>query len=611
VGPPAEKKKEKWTVARVFGLATTARRTVALVWRANPRLAVAIFALAIVLGALPAAIAWVGKRIIDGVAQAFMEPAAADPKAVLLLVLLELVLVAVQAAASRAQWLSEALLRTELGERVNVAILEKALELELPDFENPELADRMLRARRGASYRPLKFATGIVDVTQSTIALVSYGFLLWQLAPWALLLVALAAVPSFIVESRFSRDAFRLFRWRAPESRRQNYYEWLVANPETAKEVKLFGLGPMFVARYRAIFDAHYAEDRARTVKQALWGYGLGLLSLVVFYGTYAWIAVRTAKGELSFGDMTMYLLVFRNAQGALSNVLAHIRGDYEDLLYVAELFSLLDTKTTLPHAGTGTSGPLPDDGLRFESVTFSYPNANEPVLRGVDIHIPPGHKLALVGENGAGKTTLIKLMTGLYRPTSGRITLDGLDLEAWDTGALRRRIGVIFQDYVQYQLIAGENIGVGDVDALDDEERWKRAAKKGLADDVIAKLPKGYRTQLGDWFDEGRELSVGQWQKIALARAFMRESADILVLDEPTASMDAAAEMQIFERFRALAEDRMAIIISHRFSTVRIADVIAVLHEGKIVERGSHRELLELGGRYSRLFHMQAQGYR
>jgi ABC-type multidrug transport system fused ATPase/permease subunit len=592
-------------------LATTARRTVALVWRTNPRLALSIFGLALVLGAIPAAIAWVGKRIVDGVVQVFVEPERADPETVVWWVLLELGLVAIQAAASRAQWLSEALLRTELGEKVNVAILEKALELELPDFENPDLADRMLRARRGASYRPLKFATGIVDVAQSSIALVSYGFLLWQLAPWALLLVALAAVPAFIVESRFSRDAFRLFRWRAPESRRQNYYEWLVANPETAKEVKLFGLGPVFVDRYRAIFDAHYAEDRARTVKQAVWGYGLGLLSLVVFYGTYAWIAVRTAKGEISFGDMTMYLLVFRNAQGAFSNVLAHIRGDYEDLLYVAELFTLLDAKTSLPHAGTATSGPRPDDGIRFEEVTFSYPKAKEPVLRGVDIHIPPGHKLALVGENGAGKTTLIKLMTGLYRPTSGRITLDGLDLEAWDPGALRRRIGVIFQDFVQYQLIAGENVGVGDVEALDDEERWQRAAKKGLAHDVIAALPKGYHTQLGDWFDEGRELSVGQWQKIALARAFMREKADILVLDEPTASMDAAAEMQIFERFRVLAEDRMAIIISHRFSTVRIADVIAVLHEGKIVERGSHRELLELGGRYARLFHMQAQGYR
>jgi len=342
-----------------------------------------------------------------------------------------------------------------------------------------------------------------------------------------------------------------------------------------------------------------------------VWGYSLGLASDIAFYGVYAWVALRTARGELTFGDMTMFILVFQQAQKALGGVLGQVQADYENLLYVETLFQFLDRPESRASAGTATRGPDPRDGLRFEDVVFTYPGAKEPTLRGVSLHLPPGHKLALVGENGAGKTTLIKLLTGLYRPTSGRILLDGLELSAWEPDALRERIGVIFQDYVRYQLVVGENIGVGDVRAIDDHDRWKEAAKKGLADELIESLPKGYETQLGKWFDDGRELSGGQWQKIALSRAFMRRDADILVLDEPTASMDAAAEMRIFERFKALAEDRIAILISHRFSTVRMADTIAVVHDGAIVERGSHEELLARGGRYAELFLLQARGYR
>jgi ATP-binding cassette subfamily B protein len=385
----------------------------------------------------------------------------------------------------------------------------------------------------------------------------------------------------------------------------------VLAREDHAKEVKLFGLGPYFLERYRAIFERHYEEDKRRTIKQGVWGYLLGLASDGAFYGIYAWVALRTARGELTFGDMTMFIMVFQSAQKALGGVLGQVRADYENLLYVDELFQFLDRTPESAVAGTATSGPSPEDGLHFEDVTFTYPGAKEPTLRGVRLHLPPGHKLALVGENGAGKTTLIKLLTGLYRPSSGRILLDGRELAEWAQEALRQRIGDIYQDYVRYQLIVGENIGVGDVRAIDDAERWKDAAQKGLADELIESLPKGYETQLGKWFDEGRELSGGQWQKIALSRAFMRRDADILVLDEPTASMDAAAEMRIFERFKALAEDRMAILISHRFSTVRMADTIAVVHEGVIVERGSHEELLEKGGRYAELFLLQARGYR
>ncbi|MCA9606313.1 MAG: ABC transporter ATP-binding protein, partial [Myxococcales bacterium] len=499
----------------------------------------------------------------------------------------------------------------QLGQQINEVIIAKALDLSLADFEDSELYDAMIKARQGASYRPISVVMGLFELGRNAVGLIAYGLLLWSLAPWALVLVVAAAIPSFVVYTKFSEQTFRLFTWRAPETRKQSYLESVLTQAQSAKEVKLFGLGPLFLDRYRAFHDEHYEEDRDRTLKQGVRGYLVGLLSDLAFYGTYAWIVLQTVRGELTFGDMTMFVLVFQQSQKSLGGVLSGVRGFYEHLLYVASLFELLDRPANEVADGSAKVGPTPDDGFRFEGVSFHYPGRDAPVIDDLTLHLPPGHKLALVGENGAGKTTLIKLMTGLYAPSSGRILLDGLPLPEWDRDALRQRIGVIFQDFVRYQLTAGENVGVGDVAAIDDEARWEIAARKGLAHEGIAALPSGYHTQLGKWFADGRELSGGQWQKVALARAFMREGADILVLDEPTAALDAEAETKIFERFQALAEDRMAILISHRFSTVRMADTIAVLHEGKIVEQGSHDELLALGGRYARLFHMQARGYR
>lgn len=293
-----------------------------------------------------------------------------------------------------------------------------------------------------------------------------------------------------------------------------------------------------------------------------------------------------------------------------VSGSLAAIGGMYEDNLYLSTLYEYLETEVP-PARGALTRGPQPEDGVRFENVSFCYPEANEPALIDIDLHLPPGASLALVGENGSGKTTLIKLLTRLYRPTSGRILLDGLDLGEWDADVLRGRIGVIFQDFARYQMQVGENIGAGDEPHFDDETRWRAAAERGQADDFIATLPAGYRTQLGKWFRDGRELSGGQWQKIALSRAFMRTRADILVLDEPTAAMDAQAEADVFEHFRRIAQGRITILISHRFSTVRMADQIVVIDRGRIVERGTHQELVALDGRYARLFALQAKGYR
>jgi len=364
------------------------------------------------------------------------------------------------------------------------------------------------------------------------------------------------------------------------------------------------------VGRYRAIFRRLYAEDRNLTIRRGLWGFALGLVSMLALYGAYGWIAYAAVLERISLGEMTMYLMVFKQGQSAFSAILSSVGGMYEDNLYLSNLYEFLAQKIGVA-SGTAQSGPDPDDGIRFEGVSFTYPGSSTAAVQDVSFHLKPGRRMALVGHNGSGKTTLVKLLTRLYAPSSGRILLDGLDLEAWDPVPLRRRVGVIFQDFVKYQFTVGENIGVGDVSHLTDESRWDRAAEKGMATDFVADLDRGMHTQLGRWFKDGRELSIGQWQKIALSRAFMQEGADILVLDEPTSAMDAEAESQVFQRLSDMTQGQMAILISHRFSTVRMADDIVVLHQGSVVEQGSHEALMAVEGRYAHLFALQAKGYR
>ena len=418
------------------------------------------------------------------------------------------------------------------------------------------------------------------------------------------------ACPPFVAETKFSGDAFRLFRFRAPEAREQNYLEIVLAREDHAKEVKLFGLGPMLLTRYKKIFDKVYAEDRALTLRREGWGLALTLIGTLALYGAYAWIVVSAINVEITLGEMTMYLLLFRQGQAAVSSGLGSIGGMYEDNLYLTNLYEYLEQEPTAG-AGIETKGPHPEDGIRFENVSFTYPDAPAATLKGINLHVKPGESLALVGENGAGKSTLIKLLCGFYTPDSGRITVHGRDVSEWEPEALHRCIGVIFQDFNKYQFTVGENIGAGDVEGFEDEARWADAASKGMAQPFVDKLPWGFKTQLGSWFKGGKELSTGQWQKVALSRAFMRSKAEVLVLDEPTAAMDAAAEAELFEYFREHTQGKITVLISHRFSTVRQADQIAVLDEGRIIEFGGHDELLAEDGVYAKLFLLQAEGYR
>ena len=597
------------SVRSFLGVFGYGRQALRLVWATNPTLLAWLAGLTLLAGLLPAGIAWFGARIVDGVVAAAADPAHAIAP-VLRLVAGEGVLVAALAGVARGLSFCQALLRAQLGQRVNVLILEKALTLELAQFEDSEFYDKLTRARREASSRPLSLVMRTLGLGQNLIALAGYAALLLRFSPWSVGVLLLAGLPAFVAEAKFSGDAFRLFRWRSPETRMQVYLETVLAREDHAKEVKLFGLGPRLLQRYRDIFTRLYREDRALSVRRDSWGFVLGLLGTATLYGAYVWTVLKAVGGAISIGSMTMYLLLFRQGQQAVSAILSAIGGMYEDNLYLSTLYDYLDTPVSA-HGGTARRGPDPADGVRFEHVSFRYPGSEAPALQDVSLHLAPGSSLALVGENGSGKTTLIKLLAGLYPPDAGRITLDGLDVGAYEPDALRARIGVIFQDFARYQLLVGENVGAGDEAHFEDEARWRTAAAKGRAADFIEQLPRGYQTQLGKWFRDGREISGGQWQKVALSRAFMRTHADVLVLDEPTAAMDARAEAEVFEHFRQLARDRITILISHRFSTVRMADQIAVLDQGRIIERGSHVELMARGGHYAQLFSLQARGYQ
>jgi ATP-binding cassette subfamily B protein len=634
------------------------KRALGLVWRSSSGLTLALGGMTVTAAAVPPAVAWAGKLIVDAVV-------ARSREQTLRWVAVELALVVVQVTLGRGLLLVRSVLGSRLGTDVNVAILERATELELKHFEDSEFYDKLSKARREASSRPVSLVTESFSLVQNILTVAGYAALLVRFSPWVVLVLMIATVPATIAEMRYSKAAFRLRNWRSPDGRRLLYLEYVLANDEHAKEIKLFGLGPLLLGRYKELAERFHREDSRLATRRAFVTHGLSLLATLAFYGAYAAMAAMAALGRLTLGSMTMFVLAFRSGQQAFQAILTGIGSIYEHNLYMSNLFAYLDGAVAeLPVAAGGgvtvggsagaageggvtageggvtageggvtageggvaageggvaavksaaantAAGGLEELGIRLERLSFRYPGQEKWVLREIELFIPRGQSVALVGTNGAGKTTLVKLVTRLYRPTEGRVLLDGRDLREWDEAKLRARFGVVFQDFNQYQLKLRENVGVGSVEHLDDETRVRRAVERGGADAVVSGLDRGIDTPLGRWFAEGVELSGGQWQKLALARGFMRESADILVLDEPTAALDADAEHAVFERFRRLAEGRTTLIISHRFPTVRMADRILVLEGGHIIEDGSHAELLARGGTYARLFQLQAQGY-
>jgi ATP-binding cassette subfamily B protein len=585
------------------------RATVALVWRSSPTLTLTLGLLTLAAAGLPLGIAYAGKRIVDAVV-------SGSPDATIHWVALELVVVLGQALVQRGLSIARTVLGARLGVDINVAILEKALTLELRHFESSELYDQLTRARREASSRPVQLVSEAFQLVQNALTLVGYGALLLRWSGWAVLLLVVATVPAALTEARYSKITYRIRNWRSPDSRRLMYLEYVLANDEHVKEVKLFGLGSLFLGRYKDLAETFYREDRALSVKRGAVTQALSLLGTGAFYGSYGAMAIAAAAGRLTLGNMTLYVVAFRQGQQSFQAVLGAIGNIYEHNLYMTNLFSFLalDANATVAPVREAPAVPVDPNaprGIALIDVGFRYPGTDRWALRHVDLFIPEGQSLALVGENGAGKTTLIKLLTRLYEPTEGALTLDGKDLASWDKAALLRRFGVLFQDFNQYQLKLGENVALGSVEHREDTPRVHRAVERGGAGSVVEGLAAGLETPLGHWFKDGTELSGGQWQKVALARAFMREEADILVLDEPTAALDAAGEHAVFERFQELARGRTTIIISHRFPTVRMADRIVVLGDGHIIESGMHDELVAQAGAYARMFAMQAEGYR
>ena len=584
-----------------------------LVWQASKRHTLINFSLIPLIAVLPAAQSWVGKMIVDRILQAIDINAdvQAGLQLVLPFVLFEFALLLVSTLLGSFQSLSNNILRSLLTRHVNTLIIDKSISLDLQFYEDPVFYDNMQNARRRADSSALAIVTSISQVAQQLITLISLVVLLVGFSPWLAVVVILAAVPNFLSNSRFAEMAFRALTHRAPEARLLSYIENLLTSNETVKEIKLFGLGKSLKQRYEDLFTQFLEEDTSIARRNTYASLAWGMLSNLAYYGSYIWVIVRTITRAITLGDMTMFLSVFRQSQRAVQMLLENFSRLYENNLYLDNLLDFLKIEPALEIPENGKIAPAPIlEGVRFENVSFKYPGSEKYVLKNVNLFIKPGESIALVGLNGAGKTTLIKLLTRLYDPTEGRITLDGTDLRDFDLQSLHQRFGVIFQDFVRYQFSVKENIGFGQVEELENQERIEVAADKGGATEVIAELPEGYETVLGRRWNRGHELSGGQWQKIALSRAFMRK-AEVLILDEPTSALDAEAEYEIFLRFRELMQGRVAVLISHRFSTVRMADRIVVLSEGRIIELGSHEELMARNQSYAHLFNLQAEGYR
>ena len=580
-----------------------------MVWETSPGLVLATTILRFFRALLPLAVLWVPKLILDAVV-ARISRGTGDLAHIWQLVALEFGLAVLGDILGRLNTLSDSLLADRFTNRISVRLMRHATRLDLSAFEDPVFYDKLERARRQTTAR-LGMLAGILNVFQDALSLATLSAGLIVFSPWLMLLLVAAVIPAFLGETHFTTLAYSvLYRW-TPQRRELDYLRLLGASAQSAKEVKIFGLGDHLAERYDHVSERIYDENKSLAQKRALIGSALNLVSTGGYYGGYVVVLAATLAGSLSIGTFVFLTGAFSRSRGFIERILASFSEISEQALFLKDLFDFFDMEPAIRSKAGALPAPRPfRRGFEFRHVGFAYPGSARAVLKNIDFELHPGEKIALIGENGAGKTTLVKLLARLYDPTEGQILLDGVDLREYDVEDFRREIGVIFQDYMRYEMLALENVGFGKIDELANRERVQQAARRSLAESVIRRLPRGYEQMLGRRFEGGVDLSGGEWQKFALARAYMRD-AQLLILDEPTATLDARAEYEVFQRFAELTRARMAVLISHRFSTVRMADRILVLEHGEIREQGSHPQLLALGGRYRELFELQAAGYR
>ena len=587
-----------------------------LIWRTHRGYTVAIVVLRVIRSVVPVTTFWVGKLILDSVIAA--RNGTGSMSQIWRYLVLELLIVLGGEILARASSLIESLLGDLFSNAMSVELMEHAAKLDLAQFEDPEFYDHLERARRQTVGR-IALLSLLLSMSQDALTLLTLAGALIAYNPWLLLLLAVAVIPSFLGETHFASLGYSLlFRW-TPERRQLDYLRYVGASDKTAKEVQMFGLAPWLTERYRDLSQKFYEENRSLSIRRGVVSALLSIVGTIGYYSAYIVILIRAVRGDITIGTLTFLAASFGRGRDVIQNILLSASNVFEQALYLRDLFVFLDMRPTIesPPNARPVATPI-RTGFVFDDVGFRYPGSELWAVRHVNLELRPGDRVALVGENGAGKTTITKLLARLYDPTEGRITLDGIDLKEYDLGSLRRAIGVIFQDFVRYDMRFDENIGVGEIESVraDLDKRngtpaaITTAAENSLASSLLPRFSQGYRQMLGRRFDDGVDLSGGEWQKIALARAYIR-NAQVLILDEPTAALDARAEYEVFVRFSELVAGRMAVLISHRFSTVRMADHIIVLRHGKVEEQGSHEELLARKGLYEELFTMQAAGYR
>ena len=581
-----------------------------LIWHTSPKMAFVNILLRIIRAAIPLATLYIGKLIIDEVVHLAKTPETLELNYLFLLIGLEFGLAIISDLLNRATALLDSLLGDLFANQSSINLMEHAATLDLDQFEDATFYDKLERARRQTLSRTV-LMTQVLGQAQDIITMLFLSVGLIAFNPWLILLLVVAVIPAFLGESHFNERSYSLVHGWTPERRELDYLRMTGASDDTAKEVKIFGLSGFLTDRFRQLSDQFYQANKKLVLKRAAWGSLFATLGSAGYYGAYVYIIYKTVTGTLSLGDLTFLSGSFMRLRGLLESILNRFSSIAEGALYLQDFFEFFQLQPRIQPNAQARPFPKPiRQGFTFENVGFKYRNAEKWAIRNLNFTLQAGEKLALVGENGAGKTTLVKLLSRLYDPTEGRILLDGYDLREYDPVELRKEIGVIFQDFVRFQLSAGNNIAVGRIEEKENQPRIETSAELSLADSVIKKLPEGYNQIIGRRFAKGVDLSGGEWQKIALGRAYMRD-AQLLILDEPTAALDARAEHEVFQRFAELTKGKTAVLISHRFSTVRMADRILVIENGQFVEIGSHVELLQKGGRYAELFHLQAAGYR